>query len=101
MIIYIDIDETICNHPEGSPDKARDYSLAEPISENIKKANDLYEAGNTIVYWTARGAISGINWRDLTLMQLRDWGVKFHELKLDKPYYDLFIDDKVLNSEDW
>jgi len=101
MVIYIDIDETICFHPEGSPNVARDYSLAQPIVDNIKKANDLYDAGNKIVYWTARGAVSGLDWRDLTTSQLEEWGVKYHELKLDKPYYDLFIDDKVMNTENW
>ncbi len=41
MVIYIDIDETICFHPKGSPNTARDYTLASPIIENIKKANKL------------------------------------------------------------
>ena len=69
--------------------------------ENIKKANKLYDDGNTIVYWTARGATTGIDWTDLTAQQLKKWGAKYHELKLDKPFYDLFIDDKVINTEDW
>jgi len=96
MIIYIDIDETICESP---PD--RDYSKAIPILANIAKANKLYEEENTIVYWTARGTVSGIDWYDLTKQQLIDWGVKFHDLKLGKPYYDLFIDDKNMNTRDW
>ena len=58
MIIYVDIDETICSSPED-----RNYSMASPIVENIKKINKLYDEGNTIVYWTARGTGSGINWR--------------------------------------
>tara|TARA_R110000744_G_scaffold191376_1_gene310517 strand:+ start:466 stop:759 length:294 start_codon:yes stop_codon:yes gene_type:complete len=96
MIIYIDIDETICNTPES-----RDYSLASPIQENIDKANKLYDDGNTIIYWTARGTVSGINWQQTTFDQLTEWGAKFHDLKLGKPYYDLFIDDKNMNTEDW
>tara|TARA_Y100000591_G_scaffold333161_1_gene374250 strand:- start:4166 stop:4474 length:309 start_codon:yes stop_codon:yes gene_type:complete len=101
MVIYIDIDETICFHPEGSPNVARDYNLASPIIENINKANKLYDNGNTIIYWTARGSTTGIDWTELTTKQLKDWGVKYHELRLDKPFYDLFIDDKVLNTENW
>ena len=27
------------------------------------------------------------------------WGVKYHDLKFAKPIYDLFIDDKNINSE--
>ena len=40
-IIYIDIDETICESPED-----RDYTLATPIQENIDKANKLFAEGN-------------------------------------------------------
>ena len=52
MIIYVDIDETIALTPD-----CRNYSLASPIEENIKKINKLYDEGNTIVkldrqrYW--------------------------------------------------
>ena len=94
MIYYVDIDETICNTPE-----TRDYSLATPIIENIRKINRLYDEGNTIVYWTARGSGSGIDWRDVTEKQFKDWNVKYHELKLKKPMYDVFICDKAINSE--
>ena len=34
MVIFVDIDETICNLPEK-----RDYSKAVPIKENIEKIN--------------------------------------------------------------
>lgn len=95
MIIYIDIDETICH----SPDK--DYPNAKPILENIRKANSLFDKGHTIVYWTARGSSSGKDWTELTHEQLNNWGVKFHELKLGKPSYDLWIDDKAINVLDW
>jgi len=95
MIIYIDIDETICETPED-----RDYSKAIPIYKNIIKANKLYNNGHTIVYWTARGTGTGINWKEITEKQFEDWGVKYHELKFNKPY-DLIIDDKALNTEDW
>ena len=93
MIIYVDIDETICVSPES-----RDYSLAKPITANIDKVNRLYEAGNTIVYWTARGTGSGIDWREVTEKQFFEWGVKYHDLKFGKPIYDLFVDDKNINS---
>ncbi len=55
-VIYVDIDETIC-HRETSVDfgVTHDYTKAKPIQENIEKINKLYDEGNTIVYWTARG----------------------------------------------
>jgi hypothetical protein len=61
----------------------------------------LYDEGHTIVYWTARGTLSGIDYYDLTKSQLDKFGVKYHELKLKKPYYDLFIDDRNVNSEEY
>jgi histidinol phosphatase-like enzyme len=94
-IYYIDIDETICQTP-GS----RHYSDAIPIQENIDKMNRLYDAGNTIVYWTSRGSRKQIDWHEFTRAQLISWGVKFHELRTDKPYYDIFIDDKTKRIEE-
>lgn len=96
MVIYIDIDETICRTKN-----TKDYSTSKPIIKNIRKANKLFKEGHTIVYWTARGSLSGKDWKDLTKKQLREWGVLYHELKMNKPYYDLFIDDKNLNTKDW
>lgn len=101
MIIYIDIDETICHHPYEDENTTRDYNRAEPLHDNIAKGNKLYDDGHTIVYWTARGTTTGLDWRDLTEKQFNDWGVKYHDLKFGKPYYDLFIDDKNMNVEDW
>ena len=94
MIYYVDIDETICRSPDD-----RNYSLAKPIKENIEKINSLYDTGTTIIYWTARGTGSGIDWRSVTEKQFDKWGVKYHDLKFGKPIYDLFIDDKNINSE--
>ena len=59
----------------------------------------MYDEGNTIVYWTARGTGSGKDWKKVTEEQFKKWGVKYHELKFKKPNYDLFIDDKNINSE--
>ena len=94
LIIYVDIDDTICISP-----LRRDYSQAKPIEKNIKKINRLYDQGNIIVYWTARGTGSGIDWRDVTEKQFADWGVKYHELKFGKPIYDIFVVYKNINAE--
>ena len=96
MTIYVDIDETICRTPN-----TQEYDKARPILDAIKKVNALYEEGHTIVFWTARGTLSGIDWTEITERQLRVWGVKYHELKFGKPAFDLFIDDKAINSLDW
>jgi hypothetical protein len=94
MIIYVDIDDTIC---ESSSDQ--NYANAKPILKRIAKINKLYDEGNTIIYWTARGTGTGINWKDVTEKQFKKWNVKYHELKFQKPIYDIFIDDKNINSE--
>ena len=96
MIIYVDIDETICKSPN-----TRDYNKARPIKEAIEKVNSYYDRGDTIVYWTARGTGSGIDWREVTESQFRRWGVKYNELKFGKPIYAVFIDDKNINAEYW
>ena len=96
MIIFVDIDETICYY-EGK----RDYKLAKPYYERIEKINKLYKDGNTIVYWTARGSVTQQNWFQITYEQLNEWKCNFHELRMGKPAYDLFIDDKNINSDEY
>lgn len=96
MITYIvDIDNTICRTLWG------DYPRATPITERIAKINKLYHEGHKIIYWTARGAISGTDWSELTKTQLQDWGCRYHELMMGKPHYDVWIDDKAINSIDY
>jgi CMP-N,N'-diacetyllegionaminic acid synthase len=89
MRIFVDIDGTIAK-TQGS-----DYPNSQPIPEAIAKVNTFYDWGDTIVYWTARGQNSGVDWTDLTTRQLHEWGCKYHELRLDKPSFDLMIDDKA------
>ena len=96
MNIYVDIDDTICKTPKGL-----DYSKAKPMHDRIKKINDLYNKGYSITYWTARGTTTGIDWQNITIKQLSNWGAKYHNLKFNKPAYDLFIDDKNINSEEF
>lgn len=104
MIYFVDIDETICYYEADEKIfidgiETRDYTSAKPYSERIAKINSLFEDGNTVVYWTARGSITGFDWTDLTVRQLDDWGVKRDDVRLGKPYYDVFIDDKNINSD--
>lgn len=91
MNLYVDIDGTICNTPEGVEDK---YLHSTPIPERIAEVNALYNAGHHITYWTARGSASGLDFTELTKKQLKYWGCLYHELKMGKPSYDLCIDDK-------
>ena len=99
MTYYVDIDETICHYDGGDKYAERDYASAKPIIKNINKINQLYDDGHTIIYWTARGSISGLNWYELTGRQLKEWGAKHHNYKVGKPAYDVFICDKAINSD--
>ena len=94
-VALVDIDETICFY-SGT----RRYDLSEPNQDNINKINSLYEAGWKIVYWTARGSRKQIDWTELTTKQLNEWGAKYHELKVNKPFYDVFIEDKAFRIEE-
>jgi mannose-6-phosphate isomerase-like protein (cupin superfamily) len=96
MELYIDIDNTICKTNCVGENK---YELAEPIRERIEYINKLYQEGNKITYWTARGNNSGINYEEFTRKQLDTWGCKYHNIKFNKPSFDLFIDDKCCNSD--
>lgn len=101
MVIIVDIDNTICK-TVPSDDGKLEYEKSEPIYENIEKINKKYDEGNTIIYWTARGSLrpKSSGYFHLTLSQLREWGCKFHELRMGKPYYDLIICDKSKRIEE-
>ena len=100
----IDIDGTICDWEAG-----RDYTLANPYPERIKVINKLYDQGNTIKYFTARGmgryagrsekAIE--SFYAITESQLDRWGCKYHQLILGKPSGDHYIDDKGVDVNEF
>lgn len=97
-IALVDVDETICSY-EGE----RRYDLAVPIHGNIAKINRMHDEGWRIIYWTARGSVTGVDHHDLTLSQLKAWGCRFHELRCGpkhKPHFDLLIDDKSRRIEE-
>lgn len=93
-IIYVDIDGTICTI-------SKPYSDAQPVYEHIEKINNLYDEGHRIIYYTARGMATKVDYTELTKKQLADWGCKFTELIMNqKPDYDLYICDKSKRIEE-
>ena len=90
-----DLDGTLCTNTEGA------YDEAEPMYDRIQKVNELFESGNQIYIFTARGTVTGIDWRSLTEEQLREWGVKYHELQLGKPFAHIYVDDRGINDRDF
>ena len=51
--------------------------------------------------YTARGTVTGIDWRDLTQKQLDSCGIKHHELRLGKPFADVYVDDRGVSDSDF
>lgn len=93
MATYIvDIDGTILTSKPG------EYKVSKPLPGHIEKINALYDAGHTIIYWTARGATTGIDWGEFTKSQLDFFGCRYTELRMGKPHYDYWIDDKAINA---
>ena len=88
----IDIDGTICSNNLG------DYEKCIPIYDRISYINYLYSQGNRIKLFTERVSGNSINCEEKTREQLNEWNVKYHELRMGKPAFDILIDDKTLNS---
>ena len=91
----VDIDGTIC-YTNGN-----NYESSEPRYDRIERLNKLYDEGHEIHYWTARGAKSGKDWTEFTKRQLGEWGVKSTSIRLGKPHYDKWIDDKAIDAEEY
>jgi len=100
-VFIVDIDGTICSQTLSINGK-KDYKSAKPNKNRIKVINNLFDNGNEIHYWTARGSVSGIDYSELTKNQLQKWACKFTSLRVgDKPHYDIWIDDKAIWSEEY
>lgn len=97
MIYCFDLDGTLCTSVTTG-----DYMDAQPLSKAIDYVNDLYSQGHKIILFTGRGSSSGIDWTEKTKAQVYSWGIKHHELILNrKPTYDVVIDDKAINALEW
>ena len=104
MKYVIDIDGTICDKPENS-----DYDSSYPKRDRIAKINKLYDEGHHITYFTARGMgrysdnadLAKARFYEITELQLRLWGCKYHNLILGKPSADIYIDDKGMNDNEF
>ena len=102
MKYVFDIDGTICAKKAGE-----EYDKSFPLKDRISFINRLYEKGNNITYFTARGMGRHNNnqllaiqqFYSMTENQLKSWGAKYHNLILGKPSADLYVDDKGVKDE--
>jgi hypothetical protein len=102
--ICFDLDGILCSLTDGR------YENAVPNREAIQVANALHDRGCKIVIYTAR--FMGRNDQDviaaykegyeLTRRQLQKWGIRYDDLFLGKPSFDVLIDDRaVFFQHDW
>jgi hypothetical protein len=103
MKIYrcvIELDCTLCSNTNGF------YEEALPFVDRIQVVNKLYGKSHQIIIYTARGmgrfnndAIKAkLEFEELTINQLKLWGVKYNSLYLGKPSGDFYIDDKAVTD---
>jgi uncharacterized HAD superfamily protein len=83
--IFVDIDGVLTHETEGW-----NYSERTPRTDMIQYINDLAET-NHITLFTARFECD----REDTIEWLKQNGVVYHDLIMDKPQYDILIDDRA------
>lgn len=96
--IAVDIDGVIANKLEGGK-YPEDYAKKEPLPHAIESLKLLKEQGYYIYLFTARHEED----REITEKWLKEHGFEglYNELIMDKPKYDIFIDDRAIRHEDW
>lgn len=101
MTYCFDLDNTICTTDN------KDYNSSIPDLYVIESINRLYSEGHTIKIFTARGMgryngdihkVYNVHYIHAK-NQLDSWNVKYHELILGKPSYDIFVDDKNITID--
>ena len=91
IIIAFDLDDTLCKTPKNFETVER-YKYCKPIKKNINILNKLFFNGYFIKIYTARGINSykgdvkkiEKNLKKLTVSQLKNWKVNYHELIFGK-----------------
>ena len=96
MIFAVDMDGVLVTSVEKP-----DYTKVKPIQKMIAIINHLFEDGHIIKIYTSRGQTTGIDQRELTEKQLKEFGVKYHELVMGKTHYDILVDDRAMFSSDF
>lgn len=90
--IYVDFDSTITTG-QGDPWWVDSFD-EQPNNSMINLVNNLYENNHTIIIYTARRE----EVREETEYFLNEWRVKYHALVMEKPGYDLLIDDRAMSD---
>ena len=97
-VLCFDIDNVICKTVKNK------YNASKPNRIAIRLINNLYKRGFVIKLFTARfmgrckdnHRLASSKAKKITLKQLKEWNVKYHNIFFGKPSYDILIDDKAL-----
>ena len=104
-IICFDLDNVICK-----TNSKNNYNKSKPIKSAISFINKLFDNGYIIKIYTARYMgrshenvdIVKKKYLNRTKSQLKKWNIKYHNLYMGKPNFDIFIDDKSLGfKKNW
>ena len=88
----IDIDGVLTNETDGW-----NYDSRTPNLKMIDKVNRMFNKGHYIMLFSARMKCD----KAVTKEWLKRHGVKYNELILGKPKFDLYIDDIAITPEDF
>ena len=100
--ICFDLDETLVSRPVVKGD----YTTVQPLADHIAICREMKRLGHTIILYTARrmqthGGNVGRVLADIgliTLQTLQDLDIPYDEIYFGKPFADLYVDDKAINS---
>lgn len=91
MIIYVDIDNTLCS-PISRKSAYKEIKYCKPYKRIIKFVNGLHKNGHFIMLYTHRTD----DCHKETIKWLKKHKVKYDNIRYGKPKWDLLIDDKTL-----
>lgn len=101
QVYCFDLDGTLCTIEKGAHG-IKDYTKAQPKLDRIARVNALYDEGHLIKIETARGRQSDQDWKEFTKLQLNQWGVKHHVLRVGvKMHANFYVDDKGLSDKEF
>ena len=95
-VYAVDLDGTLCEKISGGWWAKENAPDPKPIPKVIKKVNEWYTQGHTIIIHTARPRM----YYEATEAWLIKHGVYYHAIRMGKVRADFYIDDKAINVKD-
>mmetsp|Transcript_1143 Transcript_1143/g.2622 ORF Transcript_1143/g.2622 Transcript_1143/m.2622 type:complete len:836 (-) Transcript_1143:332-2839(-) len=90
----------------SAPSATGSYETCKPLPRMINFVNDRHKEGHYIIIQSSRGLkeaggnvyVANKACAEISLLQLREAKVNYHEIMFSKPYADFYIDDKSVNA---